>query len=147
MKVVLRLAWHKPGAPWPRAFKLPGASDCLGEYAKRLARTGPFEIAGGAPEPTARLWLLDRAPGAKVLSSEEVAAALGRERDAGTGRLEVLVGGPDGFPDAERARLKPALRWSFGPLTLPHELATVTAAEQLYRAFSILAGSPYHLGH
>ncbi|MBI2362163.1 MAG: 23S rRNA (pseudouridine(1915)-N(3))-methyltransferase RlmH [Elusimicrobia bacterium] len=147
MKLVLRLAWHKPGAPWPRAFKLPGAADCLGEYSRRIARSGPFEVCGGGPEPSARLWLLDRAPGAKVLSSEELAAALGRERDGGAGRLEVLVGGPDGFSAADRAALKPTLRWSFGPLTLPHELAAIAAAEQLYRAFSILAGSPYHLGH
>ena len=147
MKLVLRLAWHKPGAPWPRAFKLPGAADTLAEYAKRLSRSAPFEVCGGAPEPSSRLWLLDRAKGAKVLSSEETAEALARERDGGAARLEVLVGGPDGFSEAQRAALRPALRWSFGPLTLPHELAAVVASEQLYRAFSILARSPYHLGH
>lgn len=76
-----------------------------------------------------------------------MAAALGREKDAGTRTLEVLVGPPDGFTPAAVALLNPALRWSFGPLTLPHELAAVVAAEQLYRAFSILAKSPYHLGH
>lgn len=147
MKLVLRLAWHKPGAPWARAFKLPGAADSLGEYAKRISRTAVFEVCGGSPDPSARLWLLDRAQSAKVLSSEETAQALAKERDGGTGRLEVLVGGPDGFSEAHRAALKPVLRWSFGPLTLPHELAAVVASEQLYRAFSILAGSPYHLGH
>lgn len=107
----------------------------------------PFTVEGGDPSPGSKLWLLDRAPGAKVLSSEDLATALGREKDGGTRALEVLVGPPDGFTPADVARLKPSLRWSFGPLTLPHELAAVVAAEQLYRAFSSLAKSPYHLGH
>ncbi|TPW19673.1 MAG: hypothetical protein FD126_2449 [Elusimicrobia bacterium] len=126
---------------------MPGAFDAVSEYAVRLARSGPFSLEGGEPAPGAKLWLLDRGPGSKVLSSEDLAAALGREKDGGTRTLEVLVGPPDGFTPADLTRLKPTLRWSFGPLTLPHELAAVVAAEQLYRAFSILAKSPYHLGH
>lgn len=107
----------------------------------------PFAVEGGDPAAGAKVWLLDRGPGAKVLSSEDLAAALGREKDGGTRSLEVVVGPADGFTPADLARLKPSLRWSFGPLTLPHELAAVVASEQLYRAFSILARSPYHLGH
>jgi 23S rRNA (pseudouridine1915-N3)-methyltransferase len=147
LKLALRLAWHKPGAPAARAFKLPGAYPALEEYAVRLKRSLPFSVEGGEPAAGSKVWLLDRGPGAEVLSSEDVAAALGREKDGGTRSLEVLVGPPDGFSAADVARLKPALRWSFGPLTLPHELAAVVAAEQLYRALSILARSPYHLGH
>ena len=143
----MRLAWHKAGAPAARAFKLPGAYESLSEYAARLARSAPFAVEGGEPAAGSKVWLLDRAPGSKVLSSEDLAAALGREKDGGTRALEVVVGPPDGFTPADVARLKPALRWSFGPLTLPHELAAVVASEQLYRAFSILARSPYHLGH
>ncbi len=82
-----------------------------------------------------------------MLSSEELASALRRERDGGSDRLEILIGGPDGFPDEAVALLRPDLRWSLGPMTLPHELAAVVAAEQVYRAWSILMGSPYHLGH
>lgn len=147
MKLTLRLAWPKPGAPVARAFKLPGAYQSLCEYAARIRRCVPFSIDGGEPAAGAKVWLLDRGPGAKVLSSEELAALLGREKDGGTRALEVVVGPADGFTPADLARLKPALRWSFGPLTLPHELAAVVASEQLYRAFSILSRSPYHLGH
>lgn len=53
-----------------------------------------------------------------------------------------LIGGPDGLDPAcvERADLN----WSLSPLTLPHGLVRVLVAEQLYRAWSILEGHPYH---
>ena len=56
--------------------------------------------------------------------------------------VALLVGGPDGLSPAclERAETK----WSLSPLTLPHALVRVVVAEQLYRAWSILAGHPYH---
>jgi 23S rRNA (pseudouridine1915-N3)-methyltransferase len=55
-----------------------------------------------------------------------------------------LVGGSRGLAAGllERANA----RWSLGPLTLPHELARVVVLEQLYRAFTILRGEPYHKG-
>lgn len=54
----------------------------------------------------------------------------------------LLVGGPDGLaPDClQRAEQ----RWSLSPLTLPHPLVRVVLAEQLYRAWSLLSGHPYH---
>ena len=65
----------------------------------------------------------------------------------GTDLLDIIIGGPDGFSEAAIAAMRPALRWSLGPMTLPHELAAVVAAEQVYRAWSILTRNPYHLGH
>lgn len=147
MLITLRLAWLKPGAPARRAFRLPGAWDSAAEYLRRLARFGPAEIAGGVPGAGPPVWICDRGRGARALSSEELAERLGAAEAAGVRALEILVGGPDGFAAGELERLKPALRWSFGPLTLPHELAAVVAAEQLYRARTILKGAPYHLGH
>ncbi len=56
--------------------------------------------------------------------------------------LALLVGGPEGLAPACRAQAQ--LRWSLSPLTLPHPLVRVLVAEQLYRAWSLLAGHPYH---
>lgn len=58
--------------------------------------------------------------------------------------LVFAIGGSTGLDDAMLDRSQ--LRWSLGPLTLPHELARVVVAEQLYRAFTILKGEPYHKG-
>ncbi len=77
----------------------------------------------------------------KSMSTEQVSAWLAeRLRDARP--LALLIGGPDGLADTCRARA--AHSWSLSPLTLPHALARVVLAEQLYRAMSLLAGHPYH---
>ena len=147
LKIQFHLAWHKAGAQPHRAFKMPGAADWMGEYAGRIGQHATCTIEGGPPKHGGRLWLLDHGTGSLVLSSEELAEALRRERDAGTDSLAVLIGGPDGYSEAAVSAMKPALRWSLGPMTLPHELAAVVAAEQVYRAWSILKRAPYHLGH
>ena len=56
--------------------------------------------------------------------------------------LALLVGGPEGLTDACRRRAD--LTWSLSPLTFPHPLVRVILAEQLYRAWSLLRGHPYH---
>ena len=81
----------------------------------------------------------------KQLSSEELAGTIGRHRDSGTQRLVFAIGPADGWSDSARARAN--LLLSFGRITLPHQLAQVVLAEQIYRAFTILAGHPYHSGH
>ena len=81
----------------------------------------------------------------KSFSSEELAAWLGRQRDEGRRRIIFAIGPADGWSDEERAQA--TLLLSLGPMTLPHELARVVLSEQVYRAFTILAGHPYHTGH
>ena len=56
--------------------------------------------------------------------------------------VALLVGGPEGLAPECLARAE--RRWSLSPLTLPHPLVRVVVAEQLYRAWSLLSGHPYH---
>jgi 23S rRNA (pseudouridine1915-N3)-methyltransferase len=100
----------------------------LAAVAKLRARTAPMVV------------LLDSR--GKSLSSEEFAAWIGRQRDGGIQNLVCAVGPADGWSDAARAGA--GLLLSLGPMTLPHEMARVVLAEQVYRAFSIMAGHPYH---
>ncbi len=81
----------------------------------------------------------------RTLSSEDLAAWIARQRDNGTQHLHFVIGPADGWSKESRERAD--LLLSFGPMTFPHELARVMLAEQLYRAFTILAGHPYHSGH
>ena len=60
----------------------------------------------------------------------------------GASELAFVIGGSDGVSDAVRARADET--FSFGPITLPHNLARVVLLEQLYRAFKISRGEPYH---
>ena len=81
----------------------------------------------------------------KQLSSEGFAAHLGRLRDSGTQSLILAIGPADGWTSTAHARASLVL--SFGPITLPHDLARAVLAEQIYRALTILAGHPYHSAH
>ncbi len=78
----------------------------------------------------------------KGMTSEDFADMLGALRDAGTKDLVLVIGGPDGLGPLPRIRAGRSL--AFGPQTWPHLLVRAMAAEQIYRAFTILAGHPYH---
>jgi 23S rRNA (pseudouridine1915-N3)-methyltransferase len=121
----------------------------LDDYIKRINRYSPIEITEVRDESAALKKLdADRAAtvvlldvGGKALDSEAFAKWLGELRDRGTRELVFLCGDADGFPDALRQRAQQKL--SLGAMTFSHELARVMLAEQLYRAFAILSGSPY----
>ena len=80
----------------------------------------------------------------ETLDSPGLAARLAAWRDGGAREAAFAIGGADGHGAALRARA--GLLLSFGPMVWPHMLARAMLAEQLYRAASILAGSPYHRG-
>ncbi len=78
----------------------------------------------------------------RVEGSPQFADRLARWRDQGTSDLAFVIGGADGIDPSFRDRADHAL--SFGKMVWPHMLVRVMLSEQLYRATSILAGSPYH---
>jgi 23S rRNA (pseudouridine1915-N3)-methyltransferase len=78
----------------------------------------------------------------QALPSRAFAAKVGKLRDDGNRRLVLVIGGADGIDPDLLAQARETL--AFGVQTWPHALARVMLAEQVYRAASILAGSPYH---
>ncbi|SRR6266568_3480950 len=125
------------------------------EYVKRAARYSPVE-AGELATEDALLKSLERpgrtapvlvaldSPG-KQLSSEELAGFVRQHMERGTQELIFAIGPADGWTAAALGRAQQTL--SLGKITLPHELARVVLAEQIYRAFTILNNHPYHGGH
>jgi 23S rRNA (pseudouridine1915-N3)-methyltransferase len=127
----------------------PELSAVLADYLKRISRSCPIEVnevrdADAAikkldADRAATALLLDA--GGKSYGSTELARWLGEQRDRGTREIIFVCGDADGFPEALRARVKQKI--SLSPMTYSHELARVMLAEQLYRAFASLSGSPY----
>jgi 23S rRNA (pseudouridine1915-N3)-methyltransferase len=126
------------------------------DYTQRIARYTPVETQRFLSEAAMFVWLDQPAGRAahhltlldsrgKPLSSDAFAAHLGRLRDSGTQHLIFAIGPADGWSQATRTRAN--LLLSLGPMTLPHQLARVVLAEQVYRALTILVGHPYHSGH
>ena len=80
----------------------------------------------------------------RSLSSEAFAKHLAALRDRGLRDVAFLIGGPDGLSPSLREGAKDLL--ALGPQTWPHQLVHAMLAEQIYRAFTILSGHPYHRG-
>ena len=121
----------------------------LEDYVKRVSRHVPIEI-DEVRDSRAALKKLDSNRSASIvlldasgknLPSEAFAKWLGELRDRGTHELIFLCGDANGFPEDLRQRTHQKV--SLSTLTFSHELARVMLAEQLYRAFAILSGSPY----
>ena len=78
----------------------------------------------------------------KESSSEDLAAYMKNQTIGGVSHLTFIIGGSDGVSEAVYKRADHLL--SFGPITLPHNLARVVLLEQIYRGFKINRGVPYH---
>jgi 23S rRNA (pseudouridine1915-N3)-methyltransferase len=122
----------------------------LDDYATRIRHYAEIEIselreANAAAlrrlkiDPAATVVLLDAA--GKQFTSQQFAKWLGDLRDRGAREVVFLCGDAEGFPEELRAPAKQKI--SLSTLTMPHEFARVVLAEQIYRAFAILAGHPY----
>ena len=148
----LQLAYISPR----RELKSAPASTLLGDYVRRCQRYAPVRVESYGAE-AAFLESMGRQSGrvAPMLilldsrgltqTSLQFAQYLGRQRDESKQELTLAIGPPDGWLSSTRERAD--LLLSLGGMTLPHELALVVLAEQIYRALTILAGHPYHSGH
>jgi len=141
---------------WIGKTKDPAFQALTAEYLKRLSSYAQVEplsvgsegallklVARSANRPASTLVLLDS--GGKQFTSDEFARFLDERQSRSPQPLLFAVGPADGF--SEEARKAASFLLSLGKMTLPHELARVVLLEQLYRAFTILKGHPYHLGH
>ena len=142
-----------------RPYYREAADDYLGRL-KRYATIGETEVREASRSPSAASQLVEEGkrlaakivPGSTLVAltregsswtSRELAAQVGRWQQLSR-PITLLLGGSIGLDPAVLERA--GQRWSLGPLTLPHELARVVMLEQLYRAFTILRGEPYHKG-
>ena len=137
----------------------------IDDYLERIKRYAPYEVSelkeqsgGDEKRGTKRLvvaesqklisaierddfvTLLDEEGG--EFNSLQFAEFIGKRRQAGTKRLAFVIGGFAGVSDEVRQRAD--LRLALSQMTLTHELARVVLTEQIYRAFTLLAGLPYH---
>lgn len=108
----------------------------------RSAKSREFEtrtLLGGMPAG-AKLVIFDER--GKTPTSRQISKQIANWRDDGISQLTLVIGGADGFePSAIPAG---TTRWAFGPQTWPHKMVRLMAAEQIYRALSILGRTPYH---
>ena len=132
-------------------LKEQGTKDLVAEFEKRIgkfARVETMEIKESSPEREAGdiiehvldgyCIVLERQ--GKTVSSEDFAEVIRKE----SMRVDItfIIGGPNGVTEAVRDEAD--LLLSFGPMTFTHQLARVMLLEQIYRAFTIIHGLPYH---
>ena len=149
MRITFKLAWTN-GPVGAKHFKSAASYALFAEYLERISHFAPSDACGidlkRAVSGRAVRWFCHSSRESKAFSSPELARLLEKVRQGGRD-LEIVIGPADGFTAQDLKDGRPDLLWSFGPPTLPHELAAVVASEQVYRAFTILANQPYHSGH
>ena len=146
--------------------KMPAwVEDGVAEYSRRMPREyavewvdiAPAKRGNGSPQryrekegevilsrlaETDHLVALDVS--GSTISTEKISDRFDQWQMQGQ-HVSIVIGGPDGLDAAVLQRA--AEQWSFGRITLPHPLVRVILAEQLYRAWSVQTGHPYHRGN
>lgn len=139
-------------------------SEAIAEYSKRLSRYCEFSITEAKEEnydkvtPSAIGKILSAegerieksikgspvclAIEGKKMTSEEFASFIKSKTDRGEGEITFIIGGSYGIDERIKNLCKDKI--SFSSMTFPHTLARVMLAEQIYRAFTIIAGAEYH---
>jgi 23S rRNA (pseudouridine1915-N3)-methyltransferase len=135
----------KPALSWARAG--------LEDYARRLMRMAqvelvilkegsPAQVAQRALEASKGTWRIVLDERGKDLTSADLAGWVQRQENASLKRVSVLIGGADGHDESVRGAADEC--WRLSKMTLQHEMALVLFYEQLYRAYGITKGDPYH---
>lgn len=143
---------------WIGKTKEPAIRALTEEYLKRISRYAQIEGLELRDEPALLAACARKASGkagkstlvlldsrGKQFSSEEFAQFLGDYQGRNPLPLVFAIGPADGFSEAASDSAQHII--SLGKMTLAHELARVVLLEQVYRAFTILQGHPYHSGH
>jgi 23S rRNA (pseudouridine1915-N3)-methyltransferase len=147
---------------WIGKTKEPAIRTLTSEYVRRIRHYSPTETHELRGEPALlELWkrtgpqllvILDSR--GRQMSSEELAAWVAGQQERGTQSLMFAVGPADGWSREVsghavqgKSNSGPIVSLSLGQITMAHEIARVVLLEQVYRAFTILAGHPYHCGH
>ena len=141
---------------WIGKTKSTAIQSLTDDYLKRIQRCADAEALQlpdesallklrekSGPRPAHTIVLLESR--GRQLTSEEFAQFLQNHQDRNPQPLILAIGPADGFSDAARKSATAAI--SLGKMTLAHELARIVLLEQVYRAFTILKGHPYHTGH
>jgi len=126
------------GLSGPASIELPESRERSADARKHDEAKA---ILAQTPEKSILIALDERG---KSLSSETFATRISQWRDENRPALTLVIGGADGLDEDVRARADLVL--SFSPMTWPHQIVRVMAAEQLYRTTTILSGHPYHRG-
>ncbi len=142
---------------WIGKTKEAAIASLTDEYLKRISRYVPVDgvtlrdeadllgkFGSGAKANSKSILVLLDSRG-KEFTSEQFAKFIGDYQDRNPLPLVFAIGGADGFSADARSNAQQVI--SLGKMTLAHELARVVLLEQIYRAFTILKGHPYHSGH
>jgi 23S rRNA (pseudouridine1915-N3)-methyltransferase len=135
----------KPALPW--------AKTAAEDYLHRLSRHQRLDwtvLKDGPPAVVTRKMLEASEDSLRVIldergghqTSRQLAQWVQRQEMEGTKRVSLLIGGADGHSPELKALVKE--RWSLSHMTLQHEVALVVLLEQVYRAYTIMRGEPYH---
>jgi 23S rRNA (pseudouridine1915-N3)-methyltransferase len=145
---------------WVGKSRDPWVKDAIGDYAGRIRRYSPLELSDIRDEKGAEAEVMRRLecerlekqipPGSTLILLDErgeqmdspgLAAFVGKQRDCGTGELIFAIGGAYGFSEEFRRR---GTLLALSKMTFTHQMVRVFLLEQIYRAFTILNGEPYH---
>lgn len=145
---------------WVGKSRDPWIKEGINDYAGRIRRYSPMELLDIRDEKGAEAEEMRRrecerlekqvSPGATLILLDErgeqmdspaLAAFVGRQRDSGVGELIFAIGGAYGFSEDFRRRGK---LLALSRMTFTHQMVRIFLLEQIYRAFTILNGEPYH---